>query len=185
MFDGGGAGQSGDRFGGTFGGISNSLGFSPAEPGDRSGSVYQGPNIDGSSGYFQDPRQMGVDTSTGFITSDNNAYRPAPPAPAAPQFDAMAYLAQQGREDTVPNGALFSPPAAPPAAPAAPAGSEPSGPFVPPNLSYLLSPSGVSAPTPSQFTFEQYLAQLPRPLAPPPVTPLGIGPMGQGIGSLA
>jgi len=183
MFDGGGPGQSGDRFGGALGGISNSLGFSPAEPGDRSGAVYEGPTQSGTAGYYQDPGQMGVDTSTGFITSDNNAYRPAP---EVPQFDAMAFLAQQAQADTPPAGMFTPPPAVvAPGAPDAPAVvSEPSAPFIPPNLSYLLSPSAVSTSTPSQFTFQDYLAQIPRPMAPPPIMPLNLAPMGQGIGSL-
>jgi len=166
MFDGGGRGQSGDRFegGGVLSDAANAAGFTPVSPGPGSGSVYQGPNIDGSSGYVQDPGQMTVNTSTGAITSDNNTFTPAPPPPPPqPQFDITAYLANQ--ED--PPLSVFLPPAAGPVAPTAPTDPEvdPNAPvsmnLLPPNLAMLLR-SDVEINPETMFTFEDYLAQLNR-----------------------
>ena len=162
-FDGGGPGQSGSRFegGGVLSDLANASGFSPVSPGPGSGSVYQGPNIDGSSGYVQDPGQMTVNASTGAITSDNNTFTPAPAPP--PQFDITAYLASQ--EDTPPSG--FMPPAAGPVAPTAPTDPavDPNAPvsmnLLPPNLAMLLR-SDVEINPETMFTFEDYLAQLNR-----------------------
>jgi hypothetical protein len=184
-FDGGGPGQSGSEFGGLLGGVSNRLGLAPMSSGDRSGGVYQGPNIDGSSGYMQDPGRMTVDPQTGFITSDSNPFIAAQPEP--PPFDFMAYLNSQG--DSSP-GPIAMPPAqmpiAEPPVEEAPAMAQ----MLPPG--YQMAGLGdVSADPESMFTFEQYLASLNRApgVIPPPLmampAQMDMGLMGQGIGSLA
>jgi hypothetical protein len=81
LFDGGGPGQSGDTFGGLLGDVSNTIGLTPVESGASSGAVYEGPTVDGGAGYLQDPGLMTVDPDTGFITSDENVFRPAPELP--------------------------------------------------------------------------------------------------------
>jgi hypothetical protein len=192
MFDGGGPGQSGDRFGGALGGVSNAMGFTPADSGDRSGGVYQGPNIDGSSGYMQDPGRMTVDSDTGFITSDSNPFIAAPPEP--PPFDALAYLSAQG--DSSP-GPIAMPPAQMPIAemPVAPVEEAPAMAQTLPPGYQMLGLGDVSVNPESMFTFEEYLASLNRApgVIPPSPMGMGMGPvpqfasnaMGQGIGSLA
>lgn len=78
---------------------------------------------------------------------------------------------------------IAAPPLAPPpeVVPAAP--PPVSMGLLPPNLAMLL-PRDVSAMPQTMFTFQDYLAQMPRPTAPSPITPLNLAPMGQGIGSL-
>ena len=140
---------------------------------------------------------MGVDTSTGFITSDDNKFSPAPPPRSQPQFDIAAYLA--GREDTQPSG--FNQPVPSmlqqqqvPVESVPEDVSPPQSIFVP-NLGAAPS-APVSFNPETQFTFEEYLAQLGGGqgggmVAPPPVAPIagapsfGMSPgMDQGIGSL-
>lgn len=201
MFDGGGPGQSGDTFGGALGGVSNAVGATPAGSGDRSGSVYQGPTQSGSAGYYQDPGLMSVDSSTGFITSDENTYRPAPvlpEPPAQPAFDALAYLSSSENRGFTPSGTASAP---------APVTTDPTvadpnapsvdpAPVLPPLPSYL-SASDIGFNPETQFTFEEYLRLLQQMMPGgqvPQVAPLQLSamssgpsflpPIDQGIGSL-
>jgi hypothetical protein len=172
LFDGGGPGQSGDTFGGLLGGISNTVGLTPRDPGPGAGAVYEGPNIDGSSGYLQDPGQMTVDPSTGFITSDENEFRPAP---------VLLDPIPEREPDIAPVVAAPPPPAPPPA----PARVEPppvSMGFLPPQMSMVgfedvMSPTGSGSvafddyfmPNIAQFVQRVPVPQPPAPVPQPPM----------------
>jgi hypothetical protein len=198
-FDGGGPGQSGDRFGGLLGGVSNALGFSPvASDTDRgSGAVYQGPTPGGAAGYRQDPGLMGVDTSTGFITSDANKFSPLAASGAlSPNFDNLG----QSSGDSVPVAPVVDP--VDPSAPIGGTAEEDMGvysPFLAGTATYA-PVAGVSVVPGNDLLYEDYLARLMarnQLLQPLGITPLGgmpsggmqmaggISPLDQGIGSFA
>ena len=171
LFDGGGPGQSGSEFGGLLGGISNTVGLTPRDPGPGAGAVYEGPNIDGSSGYLQDPGQMTVDPSTGFITADENEFRPAP----------VLETVMSGRNEP---GSVFDqtsaapPPPAPPPPPVAARVEPPpvSMGFLPPQMS-MVGFEDVMSPTGSgSVAFDNYFMPpaIPQPQPPAPIAPMPV-----------
>jgi hypothetical protein len=111
---------------------------------------------------------------------------PSPGPTPGPGYYAGLGTPGVARDDT-PNNMFTAPaPQTPPAA-EAPASEEGAPPgYVSPIIPGLLpvAASNVAFNPETQFTFEQYLAQMPRPMAPPPIMPLNLAPMGQGIGSL-
>ena len=155
MTDAGGAGGSGGAYsGGPLAPISNFI--------SDAGAVYEGPNIDGSSGYLQDPGQMTVDPSTGFITADENEFRPAP----------VLETVMSGRNEP---GSVFDQTSAappPPAPPPVAARVEPppvSMGFLPPQMS-MVGFNDVMSPTGSgSVAFDNYFMPIPVPQPPAPV----------------
>ena len=204
MFDGGGPGQSGSEFGGLVGGVSNRLGFSPvASDTDRgSGAVYQGPTPGGAAGYRQDPGLMGVDTSTGFITSDANKFSPLAESihdPTRLLPAAISMMNEPMREEIRP---VLEDLGLPPLTP--PVGEEEDtsaaySPFLAGTPTYAPA-AGVSVVPGNDLLYEDYLARLMarnQLLQPLGITPLGgmpsggmqmaggVSPLNQGIGSFA
>ena len=148
----------------------------------------------------------------GVINSEGSLLRPSGPGPSpgpSPGPNVYAGLGQPGmaREDTPPLGAMpgtipesSTPPgSAPPAQEGSPA--DPNFVYAAPAVVNPVLASDVAVNPASQFTFEQYLAQLQGGagggmVAPPPVAPIAGAPsfgsqpyhmslgMDQGIGSL-
>jgi hypothetical protein len=110
---------------------------------------------------------------------------PSPGPTPGPGYYAGLGTPGVARDDT-PGNLFTSPAAETPAAEAPPPedGAPPG--YVSPIIPGLLpvAASNVAFNPETQFTFEQYLQQLPGAVAPPQVAPIGLPPINQGLGSL-